>query len=100
MRSTVKTYKVSLAYLLCRYGTEVLILIKEARDMKRDRDDKKKTRFVRYKEGAALYSMCQTKFERLAKDANAIYKVDKLVLVNTDILDDYLETFHIITNYS
>lgn len=41
--------------------------------MKRDRDDKKKTRFVRYKEGAALYSMCQTKFERLAKDANAIY---------------------------
>ena len=68
--------------------------------MKRDRDDKKKTRFVRYKEGAALYSMCQTKFERLAKDANAIYKVDKLVLVNTDILDDYLETFRIITNYS
>ena len=68
--------------------------------MKRDRDDKKNTRFVRYKEGAALYSMCQTKFERLAKDANAIYKVDKLVLVNTDILDDYLETFHIIINYS
>ena len=68
--------------------------------MKRDRDDKKKTRFVRYKEGAALYCMCQTKFERLAKDANAIYNVDKLVLVNTDILYDYLETFHIITNYS
>jgi len=40
--------------------------------MKRDRDDNKKTRFVRYKEGAALYSMCQTKFERLAKYANAI----------------------------
>ena len=50
--------------------------------MKRDRDDKKKTRFVRYKEGVALYSMCQTKFDRLAKNANAIYKVDKLVLVN------------------
>ena len=47
-----------------------------------------------------MMGMCQTKFERLAKDANAIYKVDKLVLVNTDILDDYLETFHIITNYS
>ena len=68
--------------------------------MKRDRDDKKKTRFVRYKEGVALYSMCQTKFDRLAKNANAIYKVDKLVLVNTDILEDYLETFHIITNNS
>ena len=62
--------------------------------------DEKKAHFVRYKEGAVLYSMCQAKFERLAKDANAIYKIDKLVLVNTDILDDYLETFHIITNYS
>lgn len=28
--------------------------------MKRDRDDNKKTRFVRYKEGAALYSVCFT----------------------------------------
>ena len=62
--------------------------------------EKKKSHFVRYKEGAELYCMSQSKFERLAKDANAIYKVDKLVLVNTDILDDYLETFHIITNYS
>lgn len=48
--------------------------------MKCDRDDKKKTRFVRYKEGTSLYSMCRTKFDGLAKDANAIYKVDKLVL--------------------
>ncbi len=64
------------------------------------KDENKNTRFVRYKEGAALYSMCQAKFERLAKDANAIYKIDKLVLVNTDILDEYLESFHIITNFS
>ena len=26
--------------------------------------------------------MCQRKFEQMAKDANAIYKLDKLVLVN------------------
>ena len=38
-------------------------------------------RFVRYKEGAEMYSMCQSKFEQMAKDAKAIYKVDKLVLV-------------------
>lgn len=50
-------------------------------------------RFVRYKEGAELYSMCQTKFEEIAKDAGAVYKLNKLVLVNCDILDDYLETF-------
>ena len=56
--------------------------------------DKKK--FIRYKEGAELYSISQSKFERLAKDANAVYKVDKVVLVNMDILDAYLETFHIV----
>ena len=52
-------------------------------------------RFVRYKEGAEMYSMCQSKFERLAKEAKAIYKVDKLVLVNCDIFEEYLETFRL-----
>lgn len=52
-------------------------------------------RFVRYKEGAEMYSMCQSKFERMAKDAKAIYKLDKLVLVNCDIFEAYLETFRV-----
>ena len=52
-------------------------------------------RFVRYPEGAELYSMGMTKFQELAKEAGAIYKVNKLVLVNLDILDEYLETFHL-----
>lgn len=52
-------------------------------------------RFVRYKEGAELYSMSQSKFERVAKDAEATYKLDKLVLVNCDIFEEYLETFRI-----
>ena len=56
-----------------------------------------KKRFVRYKEGAEMYSMCQSKFEKLAKDTNATYKVDKLVLVNCDIFEAYLETFRQIT---
>lgn len=55
----------------------------------------KQKRFVRYKEGAEIYSMCQSKFEQMAKDAKAIYKVDKLVLVNCDIFEEYLETFRI-----
>ena len=50
-----------------------------------------------YKEGAQLYSMSQSKFERLAKDANAIYKVDKLVLVNCELFEQYLETFRVPT---
>lgn len=58
-------------------------------------DDKRK-KFVRYKEGAELYSMCQTKFEQMAKEAGAVYKLNKVVLVNCDIFDEYLETFRIV----
>ena len=54
-----------------------------------------KKRLVRYKEGAEMYSMGLTKFQELAKQANAIYKVDKLVLVNCDIFEQYLESFRV-----
>lgn len=54
-----------------------------------------KKKFVRYKEGAEIYSMCQSKFEKMAKEAKAIYKLDKLVLVNCDIFDTYLETYRV-----
>jgi hypothetical protein len=52
-------------------------------------------KFVRYKEGAELYSISQSKFEKMAKAAKAIYKVDKLVLVNCEIFEAYLETFRL-----
>ena len=52
-------------------------------------------RFVRYKEGAEMYSMCQSKFEQKAKDAKANYKEDKQELVNCDIFEEYLETFRL-----
>ncbi len=55
----------------------------------------KNKKFVRYKEGAELYSMCQSKFEQMAKEAKAIYKVDKVVLVNCEIFEAYLETFRL-----
>ena len=55
----------------------------------------KDKRFVRYKDGAEMYSMSLSKFQQLAKDANACYKVNQLVLVNLDILDEYLETYRI-----
>ena len=52
-------------------------------------------RFVRYPEGAEMYSMSLSKFQQLAKDSKACYKMNRLLLVNLDILDEYLETFHI-----
>lgn len=53
-------------------------------------------KFVRYKEGAAMYSMYQSKFERMACDAKATYKLDKVVLVSTEIFEKCLETFRIV----
>ena len=50
-------------------------------------------RFVRYPEGAEMYSMSVSKFMQMAKDAKACYKVNQLVLVNLDIIDEYLETW-------
>lgn len=52
-------------------------------------------RFVRYKDGAALYSMSVNQFKKLAGDADAIYKYGKMVLVNTKIVDEYLEYYHV-----
>ncbi len=62
-----------------------------------DNNQEKKAykKFVRYKEGHELYSMGMNKFQQLARDAKAVYKIDKLVLVNCEILDRYLETFRV-----
>ena len=54
-----------------------------------------KKRLVRYKEGAEMYSMGMNKFQTLAKDAGAILKIDRMVLVDLDIFDKYLETFRV-----
>ncbi len=56
----------------------------------------KDKRFVRYADGADMYSMSLSKFQQLAKDAKACYKINQLVLVNLDIVDEYLETFRIV----
>lgn len=50
-------------------------------------------KFVRYEEGARLYSMGIHSFEDLAKEAGAIYRIKRIVLVNTEIIDAYMENF-------
>ena len=54
-----------------------------------------KKRLVRYKEGAEMYSMGMNKFQTLAKDAGAILKIDRMVLVDLDVFDQYLESFRV-----
>ena len=55
-------------------------------------------RLVRYDEGAEMYSMGICKFMALAKDAEATFKIDRLVLVDLDIFDEYLETYRVRKN--
>ena len=57
-------------------------------------DNKRMPRkFVRYKEGAEMYGMGISKFQELAKEAHATYKLNQLVLVNIEVLDEYLELY-------
>lgn len=58
-----------------------------------DRQASRYKKFVRYDEGAELYSMGKTSFMKIAKEARATYKVRNIVLVNTELVDKYLETF-------
>ena len=53
-------------------------------------------KFVRYQEGAEKYSLGLTKFQELAKEAKAVYKIDKVALANCEIFERYLESFHIL----
>ena len=54
-------------------------------EMKAKEKQKEKI-YVRYDEGAERYSMCKHTFMKLAADAHAVYKINRLILVNTKIL--------------
>ena len=50
-------------------------------------------KFVRYDEGAILYSVGLNTFRKMAQDAGALYHLGRTVLVNTELVDEYLEHF-------
>ena len=52
-----------------------------------------KKKFVKYEEGASMFSMGLHSFMELAKEAGAVYRIRRIVLVNTDIIEEYLENF-------
>lgn len=55
-------------------------------------------KFVRYEEGAQLYSMGLHTFQELAKDAKAVYHLKRVVLINTEIIDEYNHLHHMDLN--
>ena len=54
---------------------------------------KGKKKYVRYAEGAELYSIGLHTFENLAKEAKAIRRVRGVVLCNTEKIDAFIESF-------
>ena len=46
-------------------------------------------KFVRYKEGAEMYSISQSLFERLAKASGACYKIGRAVIVDCNEFESY-----------
>lgn len=54
---------------------------------------RKKKKYIRYEEGAVLYSMGKNSFRQIAQDAHAIVRLKRTALVNVEVLDEYLESF-------
>ena len=48
-------------------------------------------KWVRYDEGARIYSIGIQSFMQLAKEAGAVYHIRRMCLVNTEKLDEYIE---------
>ena len=53
-----------------------------------------KKKWVRYDEGAILYSMGIHSFMDLANEAKAVYRIKRICLVNTEKLDEYIEMMY------
>ncbi|MCR5303285.1 MAG: hypothetical protein K6E33_01880 [Lachnospiraceae bacterium] len=63
----------------------------ESLDIKVNSGQKK---YVRYKEGADLYSLGIHGFQRLAKEAGAVRKINGVCLVNVEVLNEYIEEMY------
>ena len=63
--------------------------------MEKAENKKKDKIYVRYDEGAEMYSMCKHSFMKLAAEAHAVYKINRLTLVNRKIFEEYLEAFRV-----
>ena len=50
-------------------------------------------KLVSYNQGKDIYSPGLHPFQEIAKEAGAVYHIKRRVLVNTEIVDQYLEAF-------
>ena len=70
---------------------EKLRALRRGPDLERFLEGKKRT-FVSYAQGARIYSMNYYAFVTLAKAAGANIRIKKNVVIDLDIIEEYLET--------
>ena len=58
-------------------------------------DKQARKKFVRYKDGAELYSLRIQNFMKIVKEAGAVRKIRGTVLVNIEKLDEYIDSFEV-----
>ena len=49
--------------------------------------------YLTYEDAEIIYSLSHKKLLELATKAGALYRMDRIVLINRDIFDEYLEQF-------
>ena len=53
----------------------------------------KKKKYIRYEEGITLYSMGKIPLRQLAQEAHALIYLKHAAVINTEILDEYIERY-------
>jgi len=59
------------------------------------KEETKRKKWIRTKEGTERYSMGKTKFLSLAREAGAAVQIERTILVDSDVFELYLETFRL-----
>ena len=59
------------------------------------KEEEKKKKWIRTKEGIERYSMGKTKFLSLAREAGAAVQIERTILIDSEQFELYLETFRI-----
>lgn len=80
--------------VLCKYEDSVYEIPYKLFMQMAARTQDPKRKYIRYKEGAYLYSMSEREFNNLAHEANAVVKKNMMALVDMEIIDKFMEFYH------
>lgn len=48
---------------------------------------------LKYKDGPSVYGICESTFKKRAREAGAVIKLGKSVLIKKDVFEEYLLSF-------